>query len=802
MSNQNKLKILHLTNWYPHPENQQEGCFVRDQIKASNRHNQIIVIFLQAKGQAITDQEEDGLRTIRMPFFKSVLPGYSFFRHRRKLSRLVLNLQREGFTPDLIHCHIWSAGFYGKKLAKQFNVPLVITVHSSVFTKNRLSKTYRRLARYVLNQADLILPVSDYLGQAIARIGVKTRIMVVPNIVDQNFISNSPPPQFNNLICITSFYKEKGLDQLIEAISHLANIRRDFNLKIIGQGNQYAYYQNLITKKGLASYIQLPGQLTREQIAAELQNSKLLIQPSQHETFSVVVIEALASGRPVVANDLPVMQEKINKQTGLLVKKDDAKQMAEAINQILNNYDQYSADKISEYTSSLYSQEVVADKLQEMYQSLQQQNQEKALIITYSFPPVGGGGVQRTTKFVKYLKEFGWDCVVLTTKGLIKTHQDTKLLEEVPLSTEVVRNRFLSPEIWLTRLAVAKKNFPFLNTLYKIVEKLVFGLTALLFIPDNAAAWLLPGYRTAKKIIKKDNIKVIYSTSGAHTAHLIALRLKNKFNLPWVADFRDEWTLNPFKKYLTPWHKKKHQRLEKEVLQTADQVISVSEMITDDLAKIAGSNPEKFITITNGYDSADFPEQQNNSRTNKFIVTYTGTIYDQQSPDNFLKAVEELLAEEKIDREKLKVRFIGTISNQKFINLAQPIKKVVDFVGYQNHQYIISALQQSSVQLLYISNERGAGCYTGKIFEYLATKQPILAIVPLDGLAAKLIQKTKTGLVADPDHVDQIKNQLLKLYQAWLNDETLFSPDQTLIKYYDRRQLTKRLADVFQSISK
>lgn len=377
---------------------------------------------------------------------------------------------------------------------------------------------------------------------------------------------------------------------------------------------------------------------------------------------------------------------------------------------------------------------------------------------------MAGAGVQRPLKFAKYLPEFGWEPIILTVKGREYYEKDETFLKEIPSYITIKRTK-----------SFENSHIP--NTI---------------LIPDRKIGWLPFAYHTGLKTIEQYKIDVIYSTSGPYTSHLIGYLLKKKTGLPWIADFRDEWTQHPYIKYKTSFHKKINRWLEKKILLDADEVISVSEPITMGLRNlIEEEDHNKFHTITNGYDKNDFLiEKNNNDRI--FKITYVGSFYGLRTPKHFFDAIDLLWAEKKINPNDFKIVFVGTpfhMNHQFPDNLIQSI-------GYVTHIEALNYMMNSTVLLLVMPNDKAKNAYTGKIFEYIASGKSILALVPKEGVAAELINETKTGLVTDPEDAEQIKNAILYLYTQWHKDNLIIEPRWDLINKYERKILTKNLSSI------
>lgn len=410
---------------------------------------------------------------------------------------------------------------------------------------------------------------------------------------------------------------------------------------------------------------------------------------------------------------------------------------------------------------------------------------KKVLMLAYFFPPHGCVGVQRILAYVKYLRVFGWEPTVLTVDESSKySVLDYSLLKEVPNDIEVQRTRTI-----------------------EIGSRIIHGglrrlkLTNLFFIPDQFVGWLPFAYFKALELIKKNNYDIIYTTSSPYTSHLIGYLLKKKTGKPWVADFRDEWTQNPFASY-TPIDKKINQWLERKVLQNADKVISTSNIMTDRLKTLIDNGKNKFHTITNGYNETDFRMYNSEHKhQEEFRITYTGSFYGGypsglQYPYYFFDAVVQLFEEGKISENDFRIVIVG---ENKDIDPRVP-KSIVSNIGQVSHDKVFEYISKTSMLLLFVSKKRGESCIPGKSFEYIRSNKPILALVPINGATSTLIKETNTGIIVEPEDIEGIKNAILKLYHQWKNNKLKMEPNWENIKQYERKNLTKNLASIFDEL--
>lgn len=419
---------------------------------------------------------------------------------------------------------------------------------------------------------------------------------------------------------------------------------------------------------------------------------------------------------------------------------------------------------------------------------------KKVLMIAYSFPPTGGPGVQRSLKFVKYLRNFGWEPLVMTRDIKNMRLIDESLNKDIPEGVKIFRTR--------------PCEFTELDGIFKYFGKFV---SRKVLIPDGERLWGEFAKATAVKAVKKEKVDLIYTTSVPYSAHLIGLHLKRRFpGIPWVADFRDEWTNNPY--LLDNPHNKLRmsieKRMERRVLEKADYLITNTPVMLDNFLRINSGMAleDHFSVIPNGYDSDDFKGVTGIPPSNdSFTITYTGSMYGRRKPDYFFQALSELIAEGKIDRAKIKVQLIGILQKDSLDKLLDrySLQETVKILPYMDHDECVAYMAASDALLLIEGGGPGSEAfYTGKVFEYLASRRPILANIPAKGAAAQLISSTRAGLISDYNDIERTKENLLRLYEAWHNKTNIIEPDKAQIAKYERKVLTNELAIVFEKACK
>lgn len=412
---------------------------------------------------------------------------------------------------------------------------------------------------------------------------------------------------------------------------------------------------------------------------------------------------------------------------------------------------------------------------------------KKVLMIAHQFPPIGGSGVQRTAKFIKYLPDFGWKGVVFTRQAKKAPLTDETLNRDIPADTVVYRSPAWDLSEWFFPVSLAGK-----------------FIRRRILIPDGERLWEVFGQKKAVQAVENENPDSLYSTSQPFSTHLVALKLKEAYpNLPWVVDLRDEWTNNAFVKAYgyRPARIKAERDMERKVFETADAIVMNTPYMRDNSVRDYPHLKNKFYVIPNGYDQEDFKGLEPGKTNEKFTLTYTGLIYGNTSPETLFRAVSKLIGEKKIHPNMIKLRFIGRFKVEQLYKMAQThhLADVVEALPYMPHRESIQNLIGSDAVLLLLG-EGTEAIYTGKLMEYINTGRPILASIPEQGAAASLIAETKTGFVADCKDVDGTARHFLNMVENWQQGRTLIQPDKQRIAQYERRELTKKLAEIFDSL--
>ena len=406
---------------------------------------------------------------------------------------------------------------------------------------------------------------------------------------------------------------------------------------------------------------------------------------------------------------------------------------------------------------------------------------KKALIIEEKFPSTGG---TRTEKFAKFLPQFGWEPIILTIRQTDRN----------PFAEEILKN-YTNPTLKI----YATKTLPNFSILKRFnLARLAEILNSLLFIPDTNAAWMPYAINEGLRIIQHEKPEIIYSTSPHEGVHLIAYLLKRKVQLPWVADFRDLWTLYA-QRYRPPTfvHHLINCYLEKSIYHFwSDSIIANTEENREIIVKYFKIKNSKIDVIPNGFDPEDASGMRPPERRPKnMILGYLGGL---EKPaicfKEFLAGYKKAVAKEK--RISMKLWSVVSDKLKSTILDSSELSNHIVFSGYLSHQASMKELARVDIPVVLL-----AGNYPHivpqKLYNYLALKKPIFAVVPPEGRAAQIIRETNSGIVVSPHNSAEIAARLLELHKKWKNGRIISNINEEAANKYRRDILTKKLVSIF-----
>ncbi len=424
---------------------------------------------------------------------------------------------------------------------------------------------------------------------------------------------------------------------------------------------------------------------------------------------------------------------------------------------------------------------------------------KKILIITYYWPPAGGPGVQRWLKFVKYLPDFGIQPVVYIPENPTYPIVDENLVKEVSEKAIILKQKIFEPyqlASFLSKNKTKKISSGIIPNQKKqsFLDKTFLWIRGNLFIPDARFFWVKPSVAYLEKYIVENNIDTIVTSGPPHSLHLIGLELKQKLNLKWFADFRDPWTTIGYHKSLrlSSFAAKKHKALEHQVLNTADTIIVTSKTTKIEFQAITN---KPIAVITNGYDTENV---ENQTLDSKFSLAHIGSFLSERNPLILWESLVELLNEIPDFKSHLEVKLIGAVSQEVLETITQfGLNTYLNNLGYVSHADAIAHQRKSQVLLLIeIDSEDTKSIIPGKLFEYMVSNRPIIAIGPNGSDFAEIITETNTGVFFDYSEKMKLKSVILDFYNQFL--EGKLQANGVGLQRYSRKNLTKELSQLIQ----
>ena len=446
---------------------------------------------------------------------------------------------------------------------------------------------------------------------------------------------------------------------------------------------------------------------------------------------------------------------------------------------------------------------------------------KNVLMIAYNYPPLAGMGMLRSLKFAKYLPHFGWRPTILTlsTSATKQIQSQYWLCDEAEGNlpgVEIIRSNFLSINSLRryffttpTSSNQASRFSPAINNTssYQMLRNfLSYIWNQWVLFPDGVIGWYPFAVKKAIDYINTNNIDLIFSTSLPATAHIIANKISKKTGIPWVADFRDPWS-QPHYKSTSKLRTQADKILQLRTLRRANALITVSEPLRQNLLRIHKQFVNESYVIHNGYDCEDYLHQDQN-KTHLFNIVFTGRMYDidfkrtHRNPRLLFEALEELFKEAKLDPTKVRFdiygeypiqlgEMISKFQLQESVKCLDPVPFKESFIVQQNATILL---------LLTWADSDYEGILTGKLFEYLGARKPILAIPSYNTGVSQILHNTQAGVIIT--NRSELKQQLYKWYQEFVREgKVIYRGVQSEIEKFSRERATQDLSQIFDNVS-
>jgi glycosyltransferase involved in cell wall biosynthesis len=413
---------------------------------------------------------------------------------------------------------------------------------------------------------------------------------------------------------------------------------------------------------------------------------------------------------------------------------------------------------------------------------------------------MGGSGVQRPAKMVKYWARMGWKITVITADPAVTLRTDPSLLEDVT-----------HPNVTIHRIvdglrAKAGTQLDLTNWSEKWLRPIRNWVNPW-FIPDNKKGWAkkVPWY--VEQLDDADSFDVILVTAPPYSAVLSAVSLKERLQRPLVIDFRDDWLENPLHRYPTRWHRRKHQQLEEQSLAAADAVWVVNDCIKKAFARRYPQWEERMSVTPQGYDPEDLPDPKEsiqnltpNKSTAPLQLLYSGLFYGERQPDVLLQALAALVEEDPSWKKRFLLEFQGGLDPHHRRMIADlGLGNICTDYGYVSHEDAVHNAAQADILWLIIRHARSHDCVTtGKLYEYMGLRKPILALTEAEA-PLQLLKQYQSFWAADPGRVEAVAERLRQIWTDY-QDEAILAPDEKFVASFDRKQIAQASSESLHKI--
>lgn len=407
--------------------------------------------------------------------------------------------------------------------------------------------------------------------------------------------------------------------------------------------------------------------------------------------------------------------------------------------------------------------------------------QRRVLVLAYFFPPLGGGGVQRVLKFVKYLPEFGMQPTVITTRSQSYAVKDPSLAGDIPSGVTVVR----APELPMHKFRLLVGG---------LLQRLRMpGLTGFFPWPDEYAGWVPGALFATLRQIRKERPDVIFSSYAPASVHLVALLASRLTGVRWVADFRDEWTQNAESRRGPRILRTANEALERAVLSRAAAITVVA-----DYFEFAAEPAGPRVLIPNGVDPDDIPASSTpEAEPSRFRLVFAGALYGGRDCSPLLRALRKLVRAGSLDPARIEFRVVGNVWVPGGLDLDEI---EVSETGYLGHRAAVEEMQRGHALVICLPD--GSNAATGKLWEYLAVERPVLAIAPSTSVAAQTVEALDAGFAVEPSDDQAIEDAVMQLFRRWESGNARVpGVREEVYRRVSRRRLAGRLAEVLDAPS-
>jgi glycosyltransferase involved in cell wall biosynthesis len=416
---------------------------------------------------------------------------------------------------------------------------------------------------------------------------------------------------------------------------------------------------------------------------------------------------------------------------------------------------------------------------------------KKVIYIAFNYNHDTGIASKRLRGVSKYLPSFGWQPIVIVPRTsnetveidnvrVVETDYQDMISKFMPKSNNTGRKREVSSQ----------------EQTNKFISKSISLAGEIFAYPDSMKYWKKPAIDAACEIIENEKIDAILSTSSPITSHIIAHDLKEKYDIPWVADLRDLWNLNPYINH-NPIRRYFEKRLEMKTFENVDALTTTTELAKQTLQSIHPN--KKIVSVVSGFDPQDFEKTKQTENTERLTLMYAGSLYNgKRDPSILFDAISQLMRENKIGSDGITVDFYGDNTNLKELSQKYGITNNVDIHGRITQSEVLQHQMNSDVLLLISWMDESEKMFIpGKIYDCIGCKKPILSIGYEEGSLKDLIDKTNIGYhVSD---VDECKKAIYDYYTKYNKNELKYSGNE-FAEDYSLKNTAKNFSKILEEV--
>jgi glycosyltransferase involved in cell wall biosynthesis len=382
-------KVLFLTQWYPSQKSPVNGIFIREHAHAVSQFHDVTVFYIEGLHYQnhptikINLEMDDGLKTYRLSYSKPYFPKTSWLRRLSGTLRVVKELDLMNARPDIIQANIYSTADLAVFISRIYKIPAVLSEHATTYPRNLFTKTQALKTRFFMNRLKMVMPVSQNLTMHIQRYGIKGPFQVIPNTVDIKLFNpgvrkQSATDGIIRILFVGLLHEIKGVHHLIRALSIVQSEFKNYLLIVVGDGPERKTLESLTNELNLNLNVNFYGIKNKNEIAELMKQVDFLTLTSLWDNQPVVLLEAMASGLPVIASSIGGIPEIITPECGLLVQPGNEVDIANKIEFMIAHPGNYSPATISQYAQERFSYHAVGQQFSDLYKRVIEEYQTKS----------------------------------------------------------------------------------------------------------------------------------------------------------------------------------------------------------------------------------------------------------------------------------------------------------------------------------------------------------------------------------------------------------------------------------------